>query len=137
MSAPSRFNNRMPRRKMQSIGEFRRSKKRYFTPSIATIRSDESAQASIYSPEGVVVLFFAIMLDVLGIVLNIFGIGVVVTVIGLPTLGVWVWVRGGKVSLSKKAGRFAKKAGVTAILETISFGLLPGWTVMVLRTLKK
>ena len=65
------------------------------------------------------------------------GGGVVIAFLGFITIGVWAWFRGGQSSFTKKMRKFLKRGGTTAVLETVSVGIVPGWTILVILTLKK
>ena len=94
---------------------------------------------SILSPEGIVVLIWAFFLDILGVVLNILpGGGVISALLGGITIGPWVWFRGGgNLSGKAKMKKFLKRGGTAAVLEMVSLGIVPGWTILVILTLKK
>lgn len=103
------------------------------TSSAAEQKKENSV--SIFSPEGVMVLSFAFMLDISGLIFSIFGFGFIVGFVGFCTIGVWFWVRFGKINRKK---RFLKKTGATTIVESIPFvGMLPMWTITVFLQLKK
>jgi len=92
------------------------------------------------SPELIIFLPLALMLDAIGIVLVLFGLddlGILDTV-GLFSLGAWIWLRDGTRMISPKKMR---KKGFrflgTYIGESIPYlGALPFWTIMTLFTLK-
>lgn len=99
---------------------------------------EETSAPYIFSPEGVLILFVAVMLDLLGIALILApGAGWITTVLGAATIGVWSWIRLGSMSKKKRLKRYVKKFGVTGLLETLTAGLYPGWTIQVVSQLRK
>lgn len=100
--------------------------------------TQENQAPFIFSPEGAIVLFVAIVLDVLGLILLVLpGSGWVTTVLGISTIGVWTWFRTGKKSATKKAMRFLRRAGLNTLGEFLTVGVYPGWTILVVMTLRK
>ena len=108
------------------------------TTQRTTTKSDQGGVA-LFSIEGIAMLIWAALLDLLGIVINLLfpGIGLLTTILGVCTVGIWSWFRGGKMPFSKKIKKFLKKGGTTVVLETVSVGVLPGWTILVILTCKK
>lgn len=93
---------------------------------------------SILSPEGIVVLVWAFLLDISGVILNIIpGGGVLTALLGAITIGPWVWFRSGNLPFQEKMMRFFQRGMSVAAVETLSLGILPGWTILVILTLKK
>lgn len=91
-------------------------------------------------------LLVAISLDMLGIITGIlillFGIGAVLSYIpdflGLFTIGAWVWLRTGKMPLTKRLRRFLRRTAVATVGEMIPLvGILPLWTIYVFLELRK
>lgn len=91
------------------------------------------------SPELIIILPFALILDAIGIVLICFGLddaGITDTV-GLVFLGSWLWFRKGiKVKIDKKDFQRGMKFIGATIGEYIPYlGAAPFWTITVLSTL--
>lgn len=114
----------------------------------------EGSSVSLFSPEGVLILMIAIFLDLLGAIIAIIaiivalftgGAGVVIELIsfvpdilGILTIGVWAFIRTGKIPFTKKLARFAKRPLLIIIGESIPFvGALPLWSLYVFFKLKK
>ena len=99
----------------------------------------DSGGVGFLSIEGLVVLMWAVLLDIAGIVLSLLmpGLGFIPTILGVPTIGLWAYYRGGGGSFSKKMKRFLKRGVTTMAAETLTTGIVPGWTLLVLMTYKK
>ena len=107
-------------------------------PTQGTAPSADKGGVDLVSPEGIAALAWAVVLDILGVILNLIpGLGLVTTVVGAITLLPWAWFRTGNVGITKKVQRYARRASVTAAAETLGIGILPGWTILVLLTLIK
>ena len=91
---------------------------------------------SLLSIEGLVVLMWAMLLDLAGIVLNIFlpGIGSITILPGIITVGIWAYFRRGEMSFKKF---LLKRGGILTVLEVLTAGSFPGWSILVLLTVKK
>jgi len=94
---------------------------------------------SVLTPEGVLMLFWAMMLDIAGFLDLIPVVGwiltFIVSIVGFFTIGVWSWfrTRGGVKGKMKKW--LTRTLTVTAI-EMLPFGsFVPGWTILVIVTL--
>lgn len=80
--------------------------------------------------EKVAVLFLALILDALSIIP---GIGTVVAIIGLLSIGVWSWIRLGKLPFTKKLLKYTTKRAFVFVIEALPIAqMFPGWTVMAL-----
>lgn len=109
------------------------------TPAQSVRTQKDQGGVALFSIEGIAMLIWAFLLDMLGVTINFLfpGAGWLTTMLGTCTIGVWAWFRGGKGPFSKKMKKFLKKGGIAIVLETISAGALPGWTILVILTLKK
>ncbi|MDP2664165.1 MAG: hypothetical protein Q8P08_01885 [bacterium] len=99
--------------------------------------------------EAVIVIPIALILDLIGPILTVFGITIPIAwlmdVIGLATLGLWSFFRSGKMPITKKLMRFVKRPGLAyagelaegTFLLPITFDLIPCWTVLVIFELLK
>jgi len=59
-------------------------------------------------------------------------------ILGTITLGLWMWFRGGQMTLGKKLGRFMKRRAPFIVAEYIPLvGAGPWWTISVFLFLKK
>ena len=122
-------------------------------PTEVTVPSEKSSVA-LASPEGVLMLMIAVFLDLLGaiiaiiaIIVALFTLGVggfielisfIPDVLGLLTIGVWAFIRTGKIPFTQKLARFAKRPLLIIIGESIPFvGALPLWSLYVFFKLKK
>ena len=100
---------------------------------------EKSGIGQILSPEGVLVLFWATFLDFTGILDLIPIIGDIITLlislVGLLTLGVWSWFKT-KGSFETKLRKNTIRQGLVFFFEgIIPFGsLVPGWIILVLAT---
>lgn len=94
---------------------------------------------SLLTPEGALMLFWALMLDIAGFLDLIPVVGwiltAIVALVGFCTIGIWSWfrTRGGVKGKMKKW--LTRTLTVTAI-EMLPFGsFVPGWTILVIVTL--
>ena len=95
---------------------------------------------SLTSPEGILMLLVAGILDFLGLILfflswlggDDYGL---LDVLGLFIIGGWMFMRTGTFSATKKS---IKKIGLTFGIELIPFlgGITPSWIIAVYRELK-
>lgn len=93
---------------------------------------------SLLSPEGILMLIIAVLLDVLGIILLVLpGLGWITTIFGLTTIGIWSWIRLGNISGTKRAMKFLRRVGLNSLGELLTAGVYPGWTITVFMVLKK
>lgn len=100
---------------------------------------------SIFSPEGYLIMVWAIFLDLIGIVIFILefvGVGIPLSwlfdVMGILTIGIWSWSKTGNMQVTKRTARFFKKPGLAFFGEVIPFvGVLPFWSLYVFIDLKK
>jgi len=99
-----------------------------------------------FDPEGMFILAWAIILDLMGIITGIlilvFGIGLllsyVVDIIGILTIGVWSFFKTGELPITKRLMRFLKRPGLAAFGELLPIvGILPIWTLYVFTELRK
>lgn len=106
----------------------------------------KSEGSSILSPEGVIVLSWACMLDFAGLadlLDSIPAVGTViatiitasVAVVGSLTLGIWAWMKT-RGNFQRKLRKNALRQGIIFVLEAfIPFGsLIPGYIILVLVT---
>lgn len=99
----------------------------------------------IISPQGYIVLVWAVLLDLIGVlifILEFFGIGIPISwifdVIGILTIGIWSWRKTGDLLVTKRVARFLKRPGLAFLGEVIPFiGVLPFWSLYVFIDLKK
>lgn len=95
------------------------------------------------------ILFWAIILDIMGILTGIlivfFGLGLILSLIpdilGIITIGGWMWSKigdRGKLSITKKLLFVLKKIWKSALLELIPFsGVFTWWSIFVFYQLIK
>ena len=94
-------------------------------------KTPEEKVASLTGPEAFVMLSFAIMLDLIGLVVFIldfiFGVGLIVSfvpdVIGLIFIGGWMFFRTGHITITRKAKKTIKKGG-KKILKRLGLAFL-------------
>lgn len=106
-----------------------------------------SKMPSIAEPEGFMILFWAIVLDIMGILSGIliafFGLGLILSLIpdilGIITIGAWTFSKAGslgQVGITKKLLFVVKKIWKSALLELIPLsGIFTWWSIFVLRQL--
>lgn len=96
---------------------------------------------NLVSPEGVVMIFCALILDITGLILLLFGLDDfgVTDIIGMLFIGGWAFLRFGTITLGQKAKSTGKRFIVSAIIEFIPWigSLLPTWTIFVITELRK
>ena len=114
------------------------------------ISLQESADASVdlISPEGCLILFVAIILDLIGLFfffLSFAGIGIplsfILDIAGMLIIGGWLFIRTGRLKGKKKNAEFvkkiAKKTGkrfsIAFFVELVPFlgDISPSWTILV------
>ena len=106
-------------------------------PEQVVVQNKKPQGIALVSAEGICMLLWAVFLDVLGIILNVIpGLGLVSTVLGAMTILPWVWFRGNRGPLRTKIRKFFIRGGISAAAETLSAGILPGWTALVLLNLQ-
>lgn len=96
---------------------------------------------NLVSPEGVVMLFCSLLLDMIGWILLLFGlddIGVT-DFMGILLIGGWALLRFGTISFGGKAKSTGKRFIITTIIELIPWlgSLSPTWTIFVISELRK
>jgi hypothetical protein len=93
------------------------------------------------SPDLIIILPFALILDLIPIILVCFGLDDVGTTdtIGLVFLGSWLWFRDGinAVSAKKQFKKLTKRLALMAGEYVPYLGVLPFWTILVVMTLKE
>lgn len=106
------------------------------------------AEGNLTSPEGVMLILVAIVLDSIGFLLFLLGTWFgfddygILDIIGFIIIGGWIFVRTGNIrgtSGAKKAlNRAGKRFGITFLVELCPFigGLAPSWTILVWKELK-
>ncbi len=88
----------------------------------------------------VMLLIMAFFLDIIGLIPGVgFVISFIPDIIGMLTIGVYDWTATGKMPMRKKTKQFFfRKAGARSILELLPItGILPLWTVYVLKQMRK
>jgi hypothetical protein len=105
---------------------------------------------SLISPEAVIMLPLAILLDLIGIVLICFALDdfFITDIIGIVFIGGWIYFRSGAIKTTKgakeKAGKIIKKMKKLKRLRFLCIGAelipyigaLPSWTILVYFELK-
>ncbi|MBZ9572952.1 hypothetical protein KJA17_02095, partial [Patescibacteria group bacterium] len=93
---------------------------------------EETEGGALFTPEGVLMLCIAVMLDLIGLflfILSLFGIGIplsfILDIIGLVIIGTWMFLRSGRIGMTKKAAKvsrkFLKRLGLAFLGEVIPF----------------
>lgn len=108
-------------------------------PEKKEIQKPKKGIGSLFSPEALVMFFFAGMLDLIGLILLLFALDDfwITDIIGLIFLGGWMFLRSGTITATKgakKAGtKFLKRIGFSFLGEIIPFfgGIAPCWTLAV------
>ncbi|KKP32716.1 MAG: hypothetical protein A2312_04005 [Candidatus Staskawiczbacteria bacterium RIFOXYB2_FULL_32_9] len=101
--------------------------------------ADDSGE--ITSPEGVLMLMVAVILDGIGLIILCFALDDfwILDMTGLLTIGAWIFFRTGHVSATATAKKTGKKLlsrlGLGLIVELIPWfgGLCPSWVIIVWR----
>lgn len=104
-------------------------------------------EGSLTSPEGILMLLVAAIIDIVGLILLCLSwLGVddygILDTIGLVIIGGWMFFRSGKISGTKGAQKVGKKVfkklGLTFLVEVIPFlgSAAPCWVVAVYSELK-
>jgi hypothetical protein len=99
------------------------------------------AEGGITSPEGIIMLCVAVLLDGLGFLLFIFGtwFGIddygTLDIAGLLVIGGWLWMRSGQLQVTRGAKKTLKRFITTEIIEIIPFvgGICPSWCWLVFK----
>lgn len=101
---------------------------------------------ALISPVGLVMFSIAVILDIVGVIMLLlyllFGIGIagsfVLDIIGLIIIGGWMFLRSGRIKVTKGAASVLKRLGLTFLGELIpvvgDIGFC--WTVLVYYELK-
>lgn len=114
------------------------------------ISEPASEMGALFSPEGVIMMFLAILIDTAGlfclVLTAVFGIGQIISpvvdIIGMVLIGGWMLFRYGQMTGTKGAkkagGKLLKRFGLSFLGELIPiFGdVAPCWTLAVYFTLK-
>jgi len=121
----------------------RRARKRKTRPT----QKQGDGAPYIFSPEGIAMLTIALLLDIIPPVIVLlldffFGLGEpfswALDIFGTMTLGLWMWARGGEMTLGKKFARYLKRRAPLIVAEYIPVvGAGPWWTINVILFLKK
>lgn len=94
----------------------------------------------ITSPEGVLMLCVAGILDSIGLIILCFGLDDVgiLDITGLCIITSWLFMRTGRISVTKDSQKILKKIGLTTIIEIIPWlgGLAPSWTILVWKEMR-
>jgi len=98
---------------------------------------------AFFSPEAIVMLFVAVILDLIGLALVIFALDdfFITDIAGLFIIGGWMFLRVGHVTTARKIRKKGKKMGrrvfkrldLASLIEMIPWvgGLVPAWTLAV------
>lgn len=110
---------------------------------------EETEGGALFSPEGILMLCIAVILDSIGLslfILSLFGIGIplsfVLDIIGLVVIGGWMLLRSHRIAMTKKAAKvsrkFLKRLGLAFLGEVIPFfgDIAFCWTIVVYLELK-
>jgi len=102
------------------------------------------------SPEGVIMMLAASLLDLVGFllfILDFVGIGIPLSfipdIIGILIIGGWIFLRTGRMGVTKEAAKISQKVsvklGLTTLGELIPFfgDLAPCWVLLVFNVLKE
>ncbi|MBL7150848.1 hypothetical protein ISS86_02875 [Candidatus Microgenomates bacterium] len=105
---------------------------------------EEKNSPSILSPIGVIMLIFAILLDLAGLIILCFGLDDlgILDVLGLIFVGGLMFMsardmtvtKGAKKALKKVGGKVLKRVGLSFLGELIPYfgGIAPCWTIAVI-----
>jgi len=109
-----------------------------------TTQNEETAKTEgpigVFSPEGFLMLFIAVTLDLIGLIIFILGTWFaiddygILDIIGAIIIGGWLFMRKGAMSASKTLNRFLTALGIEAI--PFLGGISPSWTIFVWRELR-
>jgi hypothetical protein len=112
-------------------------------------KTEEPLQVGkLLTPEALVMLFFAVLLDIIGLILLCFALDDfwITDAIGIIGLGGWMLIRTGHVTTTKKAQKQVKKVGkkvlkrlgLATLVEIIPYvgDIAPCWTLAVYFELK-
>ncbi len=107
-------------------------------------KTAETKIGSLLTPEGILMMFLAIVIDLFGLVLFILsflGVGVILSgvsdVLGLLFIGSWMFSRSGNITVTKGAKKLTtklfKRLGLSFLGELIPFfgDIAPCWTLAV------
>jgi len=107
-------------------------------------KTAEAKIGALLTPEGILMMFLAIVIDLVGLVLFIlsfFGIGIILSgisdILGLLFIGSWMFARSGNITATKGAKKlgqkFFKRLGASFLGELIPFfgDVAPCWTLAV------
>lgn len=110
----------------------------------AEIPEEGTKGGALFTPEGLLMLCIAIMLDLTGLflfILSLFGIGIplsfILDITGLVIIGGWMFLRSGRIGMTKKAvkvsRKFLKRLGLAFLGEVIPFfgDIAFCWTIVV------
>jgi len=113
-------------------------------------KTAEAKIGSLLTPEGILMMFLAVVIDLVGLVLFILsflGVGVILSgisdILGLLFIGSWMFARSGNVTATKGAKKlgqkFFKRLGASFLGELIPFfgDVAPCWTLAVYFELRK
>ena len=102
----------------------------------------------LFSPEGMVMIFAALFLDLIGFALVIFALDdfFITDIAGLAIIGSWMLFKVGHITTARKTRKMGKKIGkkvfkrlgLSFLIEIIPWigGLVPAWTLAVYFELK-
>lgn len=105
---------------------------------------DGGGGGNLTSPEGILMLCIAALLDAIGMVIALAGtwFGIddygVLDILGMLIIGGWMLVRGGSSGAKEAAKKGLKRFITASAVEVVPFlgGVAPSWIILVYRTLK-
>lgn len=100
---------------------------------------------NLTSPEGILMLSVAGLLDALGFMIFLVGtwFGIddygILDIFGMVVIGGWMLIGGGGSGVKEATKKGLKRFGTATIIELVPFlgGIAPSWTILVYKTLKK
>ena len=121
------------------------------TQEISEQKEEGAGQGTLFSPEAVLMLFVAGILDAIGIILIFFLLDDfgVTDIIGILTIGIWIWFRSQTMKMTRGASKTAAKVGkwgkrlkwlrpLCIIGEFIPYvGVAPFWLLLVYAELQE
>jgi len=99
---------------------------------------------NLTSPEGILMLSVAVLLDAVGLIIALAGtwFGIddygILDILGMLTIGGWMLLRGGAGGAKEAAKKGLKRFLIASAVEVVPFlgGVAPSWTILVWKTLK-
>lgn len=104
-----------------------------------TTSPETESMGALFSPEGVIMMFLAGILDLIGLIILCFGLDDcgILDIIGLILIGGWMLSRYGRITVSKGAkkigSKMLKQVGLSFLGELIPYfgNIAPCWTLAV------